>query len=82
MLIFSLSNFRFPLDKKKRILWLTAINLPKHALKPSSVICSKHFKASDYFSYGPQNKRLLQREAVPTLYICAQSSINNSNTGK
>jgi hypothetical protein len=70
-------GFRFPKDPILRKKWQVAIRRQtsrKKLWKPTnrSVVCAKHFQESDFyqpkFLYGEKRRRLLKKEAIPSVF--------------
>lgn len=74
----NLRCFRFPRDEKLRQVWVNVCRRRDSINAKNAVVCSKHFTSDSYMDdmksrllgvESPRNKRLLKKEAVPSLFL-------------
>lgn len=59
-----LFRFRFPSNAARQRLWVQFVETNGFAVRPTSVLCSRHFNPNDYF---PGARRRLYNTAVPSI---------------
>lgn len=71
--------YRFPLDKERLKRWEIAVNRD-HDWTPtsSSVVCSEHFDASNFY-LTESGLRRLSREAVPSINISVSKETRSTH---